>query len=313
MRKERESARARNQYTDYIVREPMELMAFLQARMPEASRTKIKGLLSKRLVYVDQQIVTQFNHPLEIGQKVQISRQKPSAAFHNNLLRLVYEDAYLLVVEKQPGLLSVSSEREKERTAVSILTEYLRKSNKRARAYVVHRLDRDTSGLMMFAKDEQTQMRLRDDWHNTVYDRRYIAVLMGEMEKDSGTVESYLTDHKLYVSSSLEDDGGQLAITHYQTIRRGSGLSLVEMRLETGRKNQIRVHMADLGHPVAGDGRYGIEDANPLGRMALHAFKLCFYHPVTGERMHFETPYPASFKRVVTQNRPSKTEEQPDE
>lgn len=311
MRKEREGARARNQYTDYIVREPMELMAFLQARMPQASRTKIKGLLSKRLVYVDQQIVTQFNHPLEIGQKVQVSRQKPAAAFHNNLIRLVYEDAYLLVVEKQPGLLSVSSEREKERTAASILTEYLRKSNKRARAYVVHRLDRDTSGLMMFAKDEQTQNRLRDNWHDIVYDRRYIAVLVGEMEKDYGTVESYLTDHKLYVSSSIEDDGGQLAITHYQTIRRGSGLSLVEMRLETGRKNQIRVHMADLGHPVAGDGRYGIEDANPLGRLALHAFKLCFYHPVTGERMQFETPYPASFKRVVSlSNQPRKEDNQ---
>lgn len=309
----RESARARNQYTDYIVREPMELMAFLQARMPEVSRQKIKGLLTKRLVYVDQQIITQYNHPLEVGQKVQISRQKASTEFHNNLLRIVYEDAYLIVIEKQPGLLSVSSEREKERTACSILTEYLRKSNKRARAYVVHRLDRDTSGIMMFAKDEKTQNTLRNNWHDIVYDRRYVAVVMGEMEKDSGTVTSYLTDRKLYVASSPVDDGGQLAITHYQTVRRGSGMSLVELRLETGRKNQIRVHMADLGHPVAGDGRYGIEDANPLGRLGLHAFKLCFTHPVTYERMKFETPYPAPFKRAVTIDKPGRKDSRGEE
>ena len=205
-------ARARNQYTDYIVREPMELMQFLAARMPQASRTKLKSLLSKRIVYVDQKITTQYNYPLQQGMKVQISRTKSNHEFRNRLLKLVYEDAYLMVVEKETGLLSVNTEREKERTAATILTEYLRRSNKRSQVYVVHRLDRDTSGLMMFAKDEQTQHTLRDNWHQIVFDRRYVAIVHGNVEQDYGTVRSWLTDKKLYVASSPVDDGGQLAI-----------------------------------------------------------------------------------------------------
>ena len=121
---------------------------------------------------------------------------------------------------------------------------------------------------------------------------------MGDMEKDQGTVASWLTDRKLYVSSSPVDDGGKYSVTHCRTIKRANGYSLVELQLETGRKNQIRVHMQTLGHPVVGDERYGCE-ANPLGRLALHAFKLCFYHPVTGERMEFETPYPTPFKNLM--------------
>lgn len=197
------------------------------------------------------------------------------------------------------GLLSVSSERQKERTAYHILNEYVQRSNGRgSNVYIVHRLDRDTSGLMMFAKDEKTQRTLRDNWHEIVTDRRYVAVVTGEMEKNAGCVISWLTDRTLYVYSSPTDDGGQKAITHYRTIKRANGYSLVELDLETGRKNQIRVHMQDLGHPIIGDGRYGIEDVNPIGRLALHAFKLCFYHPVTGELMKFETPYPNEFKKL---------------
>lgn len=295
-------ARARTQYTNYNVKEPMPLMEFLASIMPQASRTKLKSLLSKRVVYVDNTITTQFDYPLKPGMKVQISRARSTHEFHNRLLKIVYEDAYLIVVEKMEGLLSVSTERQKERTAVSFLNEYLQRSaGRNHRVYVVHRLDRDTSGLMMFAKDEQTQNTLRDHWHEIVFDRRYVAVVHGDMEKDEGTVHSWLTDHTLYVSSSPKDDGGKEAWTHYRTIRRANGYSLVELHLETGRKNQIRVHMQDLGHPVVGDGRYGREeDTNPLRRLALHAFKLCFDHPVTGEEMRFETPYPPEFKKLLT-------------
>ena len=297
--KEKETARARSRYTDYTVKEPMELMEFLSAKMPQASRTKLKSLLSKRIVFVDNVITTQYNFPLKPGMRVQISRSRNNHEFHNKLLNIVYEDAYLIVVEKKPGLLSVSTERQKERTACTILNEYLKRSaGRQSRVYVVHRLDRDTSGLMMFAKDEKTQHTLRDNWHRIVFDRRYVAVVAGDMEKDAGIVHSWLTDRVLYVHSSPVDDGGKEAVTHYQTIKRANGYSLVELHLETGRKNQIRVHMQDLGHPVVGDGRYGIEDLNPLGRLALHAFKLCFYHPVTGEKLQFETPYPAEFKKL---------------
>lgn len=299
MEKKTPLARAKTRYTDYTVREEMELMAYLAKLMPEASRTKLKSLLSKRLVLVNNTITTQYNFLLKPGMKVQISRAKAGKEFHNKYLKLLYEDAYIIVVEKKEGLLSVKTDREKERTAWSFLTEYLQKSDRRAQAYVVHRLDRDTSGIMMFAKDEKTQNTLRDNWHDIVFDRRYVALVNGEMERDAGSVKSWLTDKKLYVKSSPVDDGGQFAVTHYRTIKRANGYSLMELKLETGRKNQIRVHMADLGHPVIGDGRYGIEDQNPLGRLALHAFKLCFYHPVTRDPMTFETPYPTDFKRLL--------------
>jgi len=294
----RQTARARMQYTDYAVKEPKGLMEFLAEKMPQASRTKLKSLLSKRIVYVDNVITTQYDFPLQPGMKVQISREKNKKEFHNKLLKIVYEDAYLIVVEKMQGLLSVNTERQKERTAYNILTEYVQRSGRQHRLYIVHRLDRDTSGLMMFAKDEQTQHTLRDNWHDIVFDRRYVAVVAGEMEKDEGIVRSWLTDRTLYVHSNPTDDGGKESITHYRTIKRGNGYSLVELHLETGRKNQIRVHMQDLGHPIIGDGRYGLEEVNPIGRLALHAFKLCFYHPVTGEVMRFETPYPAEFKKL---------------
>ena len=296
-------ARAKEKFTDYTVHEETELMQYLMKLMPEASRTKIKSLLSKQLVLVNSMITTQYNYQLKPGMTVQIRRSKAGTEFHNRMMRIVYEDAYLIVVEKDQGLLSVSTEREKERTALSFLKEYVKKSNRRNDVYVVHRLDRDTSGLMMFAKDPQTQFTLRNNWHQIVTDRRYVAVVNGEMEKDEGTVESWLTDRTLYVYSSPVDDGGQYSVTHYRTIRRGNGFSLMELRLETGRKNQIRVHMADLGHPVVGDGRYGMEDGNPMGRLALHAFKLCFYHPVTNELMQFETPFPATFKRLLNAER----------
>lgn len=298
MAREKMVARAKAQYTDYVVREPMELMEFLAARMPDASRTKLKSLLSKRIVFVDNVITTQYNFPLKPGMKVQISRDKGTREFHHNLLKIVYEDAYLIVVEKAEGLLSVSTERQKERTAMSILNEYVKRSGRNNRVFVVHRLDRDTSGLMMFAKDEKTQHTLRDHWHEIVFDRRYVAVVAGEMERDAGQVRSWLTDRKLYVASSPVDDGGKEAITHFRTIKRANGFSLVELNLETGRKNQIRVHMQDLGHPIIGDGRYGVDDLNPIKRLALHAFKLCFDHPVTGAEMRFETPYPADFKKL---------------
>ena len=261
--------KARAQYTNYAVKEPMELMEFLAAKMPDASRTKLKSLLSKRVVFVDNVITTQFNFPLEAGMKVKISKQKGKKEFNNRLLKIVYEDAYIIVVEKMQGLLSVNTERQKERTAYTILNEYVQRSGRQFRVFIVHRLDRDTSGLMMFAKDEKTQRTLRDNWHEIVTDRRYVAVVEGSMEKD------------------------------YDTIKRANGYSLLELDLETGRKNQIRVHMQDLGHPIIGDGRYGREDSpNPIGRLALHAFKLCFYHPVTGDLMEFETPYPAEFKKL---------------
>ncbi|RGN48586.1 MULTISPECIES: RluA family pseudouridine synthase [unclassified Bacteroides] len=296
----RPSARAVAKYTSYNVYEPAELMDFLIQKIAGISRNKVKTLLTNRLILVDNKITTQYNFELKPGMKVQISKEKNKKEFRHQMLKIIYEDAYLIVVEKKEGLLSVSTENQKERTAQHILNEYVKRSHRNNRVFVVHRLDRETSGIMMYAKDEKTQNTLRDNWHDIVTDRRYVAVVAGEVERDAGKIESWLTDRKLYVSSSPYDDGtGRLAITHYKTIKRANGYSLVELKLETGRKNQIRVHMQDLGHPVVGDEKYGDEKVDPIGRLALHAFKLCFYHPVTGEVMQFETPYPTPFKNLV--------------
>lgn len=290
-------ARSAAKYTVFHVTEPAELMAFLMQKMAGISRTRVKALLTNRVVLVDNTIQTRYNYPLLPGMEVQISKEKNNHDFRNPMLKILYEDAYLLVVEKKEGLLSVATDKQKERTAQHILNEYVKRQHRNNRIYVVHRLDRETSGIMMYAKDEKTQHSLRDNWHDIVYDRRYVAVVTGSMEKDEGTVSSWLTDRKLYVSSSGVDDGGKYSVTHYRTIKRANGYSLVELQLETGRKNQIRVHMQTLGHPVVGDLRYGCE-ADPLGRLALHAFKLCFHHPVTHEKMVFETPYPSVFKSL---------------
>lgn len=291
-------ARAAAKYTTYRVSEPGELMEFLMKKMAGISRTRVKALLTNRVILVDNTIQTLYNYPLQPGMCVQISREKHKHEFHHPMLKILYEDAYIIVVEKKEGLLSVATERQKERTAQHILNEYVKRIHKGNRIYVVHRLDRETSGIMMYAKDEKTQHTLRDNWHDLVRDRRYVAIVQGEMEQDEGTVCSWLTDRKLYVSSSPTDDGGKYSVTHYHTIKRANGFSLLELQLETGRKNQIRVHMQSLGHPVVGDERYGCE-MNPLGRLALHAFKLCFYHPVTHEWMEFETPYPTPFKTLM--------------
>ena len=273
-------------------------MEFLLKVMAGISRTKVKAMLSGQSVMVDNVIQTHFDYALKPGMQVQISREKNRHEFHHPLLKILYEDAYIIVVEKKEGLLSVATERQKERTAQHILMDYVKRKNRANRIYVIHRLDRETSGIMMYAKDVQTQHTFRDDWHSIVTDRRYVAVVKGDMEEDSGTIRTWLTDRTLYVSSSPVDDGGKYAVTHYRTIKRANGYSLLEFRLETGRKNQIRAHALSVGHPVVGDLRYGCEE-NPIGRLALHAFKLCFTHPVTKEQMEFETPYPQAFKNLV--------------
>lgn len=312
MRKERKTLaeRAKANINSFNVTENSELMDFLIKKFSGISRTSVKSLLAKRQVMVNNKITTQYNFELRPGMKVQVSKDKGRKEFTSHLLKLVYEDPYLIVIDKREGLLSIGTDNQKERTAHSILNEYVQRSGKQHRVFIVHRLDKDTSGLMVFAKDEKTKFTLQDYWDEIVKDRRYVAVVSGEMEKDFGTITSWLKDNKVYVTySSMSNNGGDKAITHYKTIKRGNGYSLVELELETGRKNQIRVHMQDLHHPVIGDVKYG-DGNNPIGRLGLHAFKLYFYHPVTGDLLEFETPYPNSFKKLFNkQPSPSKQEE----
>lgn len=291
--------RAQARFISLQVKENIELMQFLMNRM-SISRTAAKSLLTHRLVYVNNTIETHHDTQLTPGMGVKVSRDKNRKEFKSQFMSIVYEDNYIIVINKRQGLLSVATEKQKERqTAYSILTEYVKRTDRGRRIFIVHRLDKDTSGLLVFAKDEKTKFELQDNWQRIVTDRRYVAVTCGTPERPEGKITSWMKDNKMFVSySSIKDNGGDMAITHYRTLRTGANYSLMEMTLETGRKNQIRVHLQDMGTPIAGDSKYGNGD-NPISRLALHAFRLHFFHPVTGELMKFETPVPQSFKKLV--------------
>ena len=232
------------------------------------------------------------------GMKVSVSKTKRNQrGFKSRYVKIVYEDRWLVVVEKNIGILSMAAGHS-SLNVKTVLDDYFHKSRQKCRAHVVHRLDRDTSGLMVYAKDIETEQLFEHNWHDIVYDRRYVAVVSGEMEQEGGTVANWLKDNKAYITySSPVDNGGKYAVTHFHVMARTTDHSLVEFKLETGRKNQIRVHTADMGHPVCGDVKYGNGD-DPIHRLCLHAYMLCFTHPVTRERMEFETPVPTVFRRL---------------
>lgn len=286
-----------DRYDHYTVKEDSPLLEWLLNHLQQ-SRSKVKATLQGRGIKVNGKVVTQFDFLLQPGMKVAVSQTKKNDQFKSRYVKIVYEDRYLVVVEKNIGILSMAAGHS-SLNVKTVLDDYFRKTRQNCTAHVVHRLDRDTSGLMIYAKDMAMEQILEHEWHQIVYDRRYVAVVSGEMEDDEGTIANWLKDNKAYVTySSPVDNGGKYAVTHFHTLARTADHSLVEYRLETGRKNQIRVHSADMGHPVCGDVKYGNGD-NPIHRLCLHAYVLCFYHPVTHQRMEFETPVPNDFKFIM--------------
>jgi 23S rRNA pseudouridine1911/1915/1917 synthase len=232
--------------------------------------------------------------PLDEGSIVKIRRHARPSAIRNPHYSIVYEDQWLVVVDKQQGVLSMPVGAG-SLNMKSLLDRHFAETRQHCTAHVVHRLDARTSGLMVYAKSVDVQQEMIADWHHTVIDRRYVAVVEGVMEEPAGRIESWLHDtESMVVVSSPYDDGGKWAATEWELIEQAEQRSLLFMHLITGRKNQIRVHMADFGHPVVGDGKYGHQD-DPGNRMCLHAFRLAFYHPVTGEPLYFETPIPRYF------------------
>ena len=279
-----------------VVKDNAQLLEYLINNVNE-SRSKLKATLQGRGIAVNGKMVTQFDYQLKPGDKITISRHKRQNQFKSRYVKIVYEDRWLVVVEKNIGILSMAAGHS-SLNVKSVLDDYFLKSRQKCRAHVVHRLDRDTSGLMVYAKDIDTEQILEHNWHQIVYDRRYVAVVSGEMEQENGTIANWLKDNKAYITySSPTDNGGKYAVTHFHVLNRTTEHSLVEYKLETGRKNQIRVHSADMGHPVCGDVKYGNGD-DPLHRLCLHAYMLCFTHPVTGEPMEFSTPIPTIFRSL---------------
>lgn len=290
----------REHSTLFTVTEKAELLPFLLENMKQNSRNSVKSMLTRGQVEVDGTPVTKHNHPLSIGQKVEI--QKNKAAKSESMLTgltIIYEDESIIVIDKEEGLLSMAAKDKNEKTAFSEVSAYVKKQNPRQRVFIVHRLDRDTSGVLLFAKSEEVKMTLQTNWDEMAKERVYTALVEGNVKKEQGTIKSWLKETRTYkVYSNPTDNGGQLAITHYKKIKSNRQYSLLEVRLDTGRKNQIRVHMEELGYPVVGDKKYG-STVNPLKRLGLHATSLTVVHPVTKKVMKFETDLPTSFLRKV--------------
>ena len=283
------------------VKEPAKLLDFVMQTLDGISRNKAKSILAHGGVTVDGQIQSHVDFPLDAGNVVQIRRHAQPSSVNTPHYRIVYEDQWLVVVDKQPGVLSMPVGAG-SLNMKTLLDRHFAETRQRCTAHVVHRLDARTSGLMVYAKSFDVQQQMTADWHNTVIDRRYVAVVEGVMEDSAGRVESWLHDtNNLVVVSSPVDDGGKWAATEWELVEQSQDRALLFLHLLTGRKNQIRVHMAEIGHPVVGDGKYGHQD-DPGSRMCLHAFRLAFYHPITGEPLYFETPIPYFFGTALHEN-----------
>ena len=284
------------------------LMDFLQTKMGGMAKSSIKQLLGQRRVTVNNAIQTRHDTPIRRGDTVVVASGRGNVELRHPKLRIIYEDDALIVVEKKNGLLTVPvNQKSSETTVFSILKEYVKKQSYRNTVHVVHRLDRETSGVLVFAKSAELQEYMRTYWKQLVTKRTYVAVVEGHLEKKEGTITTWLTEdpHTGMVYSSPKDDGGQKAVTHYKVINAttiGEGdqempISLVELNLETGRTNQIRVHMQSIGHPVIGDRKYGHgNEYSPVDRLCLHAKVLEFIHPMTEKKVRFETSMPKEFR-----------------
>lgn len=279
-----------------IVKEPMELFSFLMKIMPGKSRTGLKSLLEKKMVRVDDKIISQYNYLLRKGDTVTISAKKGPSTLKG--IQIIYEDDEIIAIDKKSGLLSVPTPTERRNTAYTLLTDYVQRTNKHQKIYIVHRLDHYTSGVMIFVKDEKLQLALRNNWAEQVEERIYIAVIEGAPEKKEDKIVSWLKENKTYQMYSSENhEEGKKAITHYKILKSTGTYSLAEVSIDTGRKNQIRVHFKDIEHPVAGDRKYGAA-TDPCGRLMLHAKTLKFKHPFTGEEYKFQSEIPRNFLKI---------------
>jgi 23S rRNA pseudouridine1911/1915/1917 synthase len=282
----------------FDVMEPAELLEFLLSKYSGKSRNKIKSLLTHKQISVDGKTVTQFNHELKPGQEVCITKGMVHGVVQLHGLKIIHEDQYLIVIDKQAGVLSIATDREKDKTAYSMLSRHVKLENTKNRIFVVHRLDRETSGIMMFAKNQETQELLQKGWQNIISERNYVAVVEGRVEKKEGTIESWLKESKaMTMYSESTPNEGVRSVTHFKVLKQNDQYSLLEVRLDTGRKNQIRIHMLENGHSIIGDKKYG-GGKSPIKRLGLHAQKLTFKHPVYKKDLSFESPIPRSFLRL---------------
>ncbi len=260
-------------------------------------RNRIRQLLKYGSIYVNGKVVKRYDHPLMPGDRlsIEIKKEISKEILQRFRIKLLYEDDHIIVIDKPPGLLSIATEAEKQRTAYYILNEYLKQKGERV--FIVHRLDRDTSGLMVFAKTEEAKRRLQSNWQEA--EKTYVALVEGRLKEKEGIITGYLKETETFlVHPSRSKIDAKYATTAYRVLKEEKDYSLLEIKLLTGRKNQIRVHLSGIGHPVAGDKKYNAK-TNPFKRLCLHASSLSFRHPVTGKIMRFTSKVPEWKKNSI--------------
>ncbi|MCR4911571.1 MAG: RluA family pseudouridine synthase [Bacilli bacterium] len=280
---------------EYKVEKECELLEFLLLTFKDQSRNSVKSMLTNHRVAVDGAPISQYNFKLYPGDVVIVSKSPIHRKTRSNL-PIIFENDDMIVINKPSGLLSIASDKEKSSTAYRMLTDYVQQKDKHNRVFVVHRLDEDTSGVLMVAKNVKFQQAMQDNWNDIVTKRGYLAIVEGQLKEKQGTIKSYLKKNSQNMMYSSKKSGdGQFAITHYKVLKEVEGYSLLDVHIDTGRKNQIRVHLGEMGHHVIGDDKYG-DPANPIKRLGLHAYELEFKHPFTGKLMKFTAQTPKEFK-----------------
>ena len=292
----------------YKVHTNIGLLEFLLETLKGKSRNNIKSLLSHHQVLVDGAPISQFDFELAKGDEVSISPTPVrKVQKEKSKLDIIYEDDDFIAINKPSGLLSIASDKETGLTAYRLMTDHVRLKDKHNRIYVVHRIDKDTSGVLIACKNEKLRDTLQDSWNDIVKDRGYYAIVEGKLENKEGTIKSWLrkaeTTNLMY--SSRKPGDGKLSITNYKVIKENDCYSLLDVHIDSGRKNQIRVHMKDLGHKIIGDTTYGSE-INPISRLGLHAYCLEFINPINKKKMKFKTRIPSEFEDLFKEDNDNK-------
>lgn len=281
------------------VQEEALLLEFLYQTLNSYSKKKVKSFLTHGNILVNDIITTKYNVKLKPGMTVKLVFGKVVLDKKKKALPILYEDNEFVVINKPAGLLTVATEKEKVTTAYHMVKEHVKAANLKNNIYVVHRLDQDTSGILLFTKNEKLKELLQENWNDAVMKRQYFAIVEGNVKEKQGTIKNYLTENKnklVYITKNKKE--GKLAITHYQVMKVKNGYTLLNVLLDTGRKNQIRVHMKEIGTPIIGDKKYGAK-TNPIKRLGLHAKELSFIHPITKKKYRFEAPLPVEFKKIM--------------
>lgn len=277
----------------YEVKKKQQLLPFLIENIKDLSNKKIKSLLKYGNILINNHVHTEYNYLLKKGDIVSIKEYKTKK--HNEELKIIYEDKNIIVIDKPAGLLTISTNKEKEKTLYHMVSDYIKYPNKNNKIFVIHRLDRDTSGIVMFAKTEKIKKVYQNNWNEIVKKRNYIAIIEGHLTKKKGVISLLLKeiDNMVYV-----DKYGKTAITNYQVIKENEKYSMLKIDIKTGRKNQIRVHLKEIGHPIIGDKKYG-SNINPIKRLALHANILEIQNPLTKKIERYESKEPISFEKMM--------------